>query len=74
VKGIPYHSIIGDRGKGGNRDRTKPVSTDGIVPYWSSHQDGAVSEVIIPSGHWSNQHPAGIAEAKRILRQHIGKQ
>jgi hypothetical protein len=71
VKTIPYHSVIGDRGKGGNRDGTRPQSTDGIVPYWSSHLDGAVSEVIVPSGHWSNQHPAGIAEVKRILHQHL---
>lgn len=73
AKGVPYHSIIGDRGKGGNLDRTKPVSTDGIVPYWSSHLDGAESELVIPSGHWSNQHPQGIAEVQRILHQHIGK-
>ena len=73
VPGIPYHSIIGDRGKGGNLDNTKPVSSDGVVPYWSSHIDGAQSEVIVPSGHWSNQHPAAIAEVRRILLQHIGK-
>ena len=73
VKGVPYNSIIGDRGKGGNLDRTPPVSTDGIVPYWSSHLDGAESEVIVPSGHWSNQHPAAIAEIKRILYKHLGK-
>src|SRR5262249_29725186 len=30
--GIPYHSIMGDRG----RDDT-PNSSDGVVPYWSSH-------------------------------------
>lgn len=72
AKGIPYHSIIGDRGKGGNPDRTKPVSTDGIVPYWSSHMEGAESEHVIPGGHWSNQHPQGIAEVRRILRQHVG--
>jgi hypothetical protein len=71
--GIPYHSIIGDRGKGGNKDHTKPVSSDGIVPYWSSHLDGAESELIIPSGHWTNQHPQGIAEVMRILRLHVGK-
>src|SRR6267154_4703915 len=29
---VPYHSIIGDRGKGDS-----PNSTDGVVPYWSSH-------------------------------------
>lgn len=69
-EGVPYHSLIGDRGKGGNLDRTKPESNDGIVPYWSSHLDGAASERIIPSGHWSHLHPAGMAEIKRILLQH----
>ncbi len=73
AKGIPYHSIIADRGKGGHLDRTKPESSDGIVPYWSSHLDGAVSEVIVPSDHWSNRSPEGIAEVRRILLQHIGK-
>lgn len=71
VKGIPYHSIIGDRGRGGNLDRTPPQSTDGIVPYWSSHIAGAESELIVPSHHWSNQHPMAIAEVNRILRQHL---
>lgn len=71
AKGIPYHSVLGDRGKGGNRDHTKPISSDGIVPYWSSHLDGAESEIIIPSGHWTNQHPQGIAEVKRILYLHL---
>lgn len=69
--GIPYHSIIGDRGKGGNLDRTKPQSTDGIVAYWSSHIDGAQSELIVPSHHWSNQHPMAIAEVQRILKLHL---
>jgi pimeloyl-ACP methyl ester carboxylesterase len=71
VKGVPYHSIIGDRGKGGNLDRTPPQSTDGIVPYWSSHIEGAQSELIVPSHHWSNQHPLAIAEVNRILRLHL---
>ncbi len=71
AKGIPYHSIIADRGKGGNLDHTPPVSTDGIVPYWSSHLDGAQSEVIVPSDHWSNRSPEGIAEIRRILLQHL---
>ena len=71
AKGIPYHSIIGDRGKGGNLDHTPPVSTDGIVPYWSSHIDGVQSELIVPSDHWSNRNPQGIAEARRILRANL---
>lgn len=69
--GIPYHSIIGDRGKGGNRDHTPPVSTDGLVPYWSSHIDGAASELVVPSGHWTNQDPQAIQEVGRILRGHL---
>lgn len=73
TKGIPFNSIIGDRGKGGNLNHTPPVSTDGIVPYWSSHLDGAESELIVPSGHWTNRNPEAIAEVRRILLKHLGK-
>lgn len=59
---VPYHSIIGDQGK-----NDSPESSDGIVPYWSSHLDGAVSEKIVPSGHGANEHRDGIAEIDRIL-------
>jgi len=69
--GVPYHSLIGDRGEGGFLDKTKPESSDGIVPYWSSHMDGAKSELVIPSGHWSHLHPLGMAEIKRILLEHL---
>jgi pimeloyl-ACP methyl ester carboxylesterase len=63
---IPYHSIIGDRGRGDT-----PDSSDGVVPYSSSHLAGAQSELIIPSGHRAHVHPRGIAELKRILRLHL---
>ena len=69
--GVPYHSIIGDRGKGGYLDHTKPESSDGFVPYWSSHMEGAESERVIPSAHWSHLHPLGMAEIKRILLKHL---
>ncbi len=65
--GIPYHSVMGDRGKGDT-----PDSSDGVVAYWSSHLEGAESERIVPSDHSSHQHPEGIAEARRILRLHAG--
>jgi hypothetical protein len=68
---VPYHSLIGDRGRGGFLDRTRPESSDGIVPYWSSHMDGARSERVIPSGHWSHLHPLGMSEIKRILVEHL---
>ena len=63
---VPYHSIIGDRGKGDS-----PNSTDGVVPYWSSHLDGAQSEVIVPGPHGACKLPETIAELDRILRLHV---
>lgn len=64
---VPYHSIIGDRGKGDS-----PNSTDGVVPYWSSHLDGAQSECIVPGPHGSCELPQTIAELDRILRLNVG--
>lgn len=63
---VPYHSIIGDRGRG-----SSPNSSDGVVPYWSSHLDGARSEKIVPSGHGANENPRGIEEIRRILRLNL---
>ena len=63
TKGIPYHSVIGDRGRGDS-----PNSSDGVVAYWSSHVDGAKSERIVPSGHGSPLNPQAIAEVHRILQ------
>jgi hypothetical protein len=70
--GVPYHTILGDRGKGGFLDHTQPQLTDGFVPYWSGHLAGARSEKIIPSNHWTHLHPLGMAEIKRILIEHLG--
>ncbi len=69
-KTVPYHAIVGDRGKGGNKDKTKPVSSDGLVPYWSSYLPEAKSEVIVPSGHSAHLHPQTVTEVQRILRLH----
>ena len=61
--GVPYNTIIGDRGRGDS-----PNSSDGVVPYWSSHMNGAESEDIVPSGHGAHQNPQAIAEVLRILK------
>ncbi len=63
--GIPHHTIAGDRGKG-----DAPKSSDGVVPYWSTHQPGAQSEKIVPSGHPAHQHPQTVEEVHRILTLH----
>jgi hypothetical protein len=60
--GIPYHTIEGDRGRG-----DLPNSSDGVVAYWSSHLEGARSELIVPSDHFAATKPETIAEVKRIL-------
>jgi len=61
--GIPYHSIMGDRGRGDT-----PNSSDGVVPYWSSHVDGAESELIVNSDHGAQFNPDAIREVERILK------
>ncbi len=64
--GIPYHTIAGDRGRGDS-----PDSSDGVVPYWSSHQPGAKSELIVPSHHGAHQTKEAIAEVDRILKLNL---
>ena len=52
---VPFHTIEGDRGRGDASN-----SSDGVVPYWSSHLDGAQSELIVPSlGSQSASQPQG---------------
>jgi hypothetical protein len=63
--GVGYNTIIGDRGRGDS-----PNSSDGVVPYWSSHMKGAESEHIVPSNHAAHQNPQAIAEVLRILKAH----
>lgn len=64
---IVYHSIIG------NQTNATDVSkmTDGIVPYWSSHLEGATSESIIQGGHSIHEKSETILELRRILRSHL---
>jgi pimeloyl-ACP methyl ester carboxylesterase len=62
--GVRLHSILGDRAPGGPRNR----SSDGVVPYASSHLLQAESEVIEPASHTGTlKRPETIAELVRIL-------
>jgi pimeloyl-ACP methyl ester carboxylesterase len=65
-KGITFHSIMGDKGHGDT-----PNSSDGVVPYWSSHIEPVESEIVIDSNHSVPNHPAAAAEIKRILLLHL---
>jgi alpha-beta hydrolase superfamily lysophospholipase len=59
---VPYHSVIGQRHPG-----PKEQGSDGVVPYGSSHLDGARSEVIVRSGHNVFSNPDAVRETIRIL-------
>lgn len=65
-KSITFHSVIGDRGKGDT-----PDSSDGVVPYWSSHVTPVASEKIVPSNHGVPDNPQAAEELKRILKLHL---
>lgn len=64
---IPYHSILGNQSNTPEYEKT----SDGIVPYWSSHLEGAVSETIIHGGHSIHEKPETILQLRRILREHL---
>lgn len=63
--GLPFYSIIA---------RTDPriplqQSSDGLVPYTSSHLAGAVSELVVTSGHSVQETPEAILELRRIMHE-----
>jgi hypothetical protein len=62
-----HHSIIGDRGRGDT-----PNSSDGVVPYSSSHLVSAQSEKIVPTGHDAMDNPQAVEEIRRILLLSLG--
>lgn len=64
---VRYHSIIGIYKPRG----TLAESSDGVVPYTSSHLAGAASEVVIPSWHSVQTKPAAVLELRRILHVHL---
>ncbi len=63
---VPFHSVIGNEKQAG-----VPGGTDGIVPYTSSHLEGAQSELIVKSGHSVEENLNAIREVRRILLQHL---
>lgn len=67
MPGLKYHSIIAQR----KPDVPLQQSDDGLVPYWSAHLDGAVSEKVIISGHSVQETPQAVLEIRRILREDL---
>jgi hypothetical protein len=69
-KRTTYHSIIGRA----NPKDPIPESSDKVVPYWSSHLEGAASEKIVNAKHTTITGNAdSIEEVRRILYLHVGR-
>lgn len=65
MRDVPTHSIIGDRGKGNT-----PNSSDGVVPYWSSHFPRG-TETIVPAGHSVQDVSETASDMIRVLAEHL---
>lgn len=63
---VRAHTIVGKVGSG-----PLESSSDGVVPYSSSHIDWAVSEHVVPATHFCLDHEQTIEELRRILREHL---
>lgn len=69
AKRVIYHSIIG---RADPKDTIKE-SSDEVVPYWSSHLDGAASEDVVHATHTTiTSNPEAMEAVRRILYLHIG--
>jgi pimeloyl-ACP methyl ester carboxylesterase len=63
---VQAHTIVGKVGNG-----PLEASSDGVVPYRSSHIDWAVSERVVPRSHACQDAPETIDELRRILELHL---
>ena len=65
VRNVPTYSIIGDRG-----DNDTPYSSDGVVPYWSSHIPWG-EETIVPSDHHVQDDKATAEYITEVLHAYL---
>ena len=65
--GVIAHSIIPVK----NQETRQEKWTDGVVKYQSAHIDGAASELIVNSGHSTQDEPETIEEVRRILIENL---
>ena len=63
---VPYHSIIANY-----KEADTPGGSDKVVPYESSHLQGAVSEMIVKDVHTCTDNPRVVWEVRRILLLHL---
>jgi len=66
---VPFHCIIGQKHAG-----AVETSSDGVVPYASSHLDGASSELAVRSGHGVCENPDAQRAVIRILHLELNRE
>jgi hypothetical protein len=66
---VPFHSIIGQ-----NHAGAVETSSDGVVPYTSSHLEGASSEILVRSGHSVCEKLDTQREVIRILHLELNRE
>ncbi len=75
-KNVTYHNIVGDY-EGVlnvvNRRSSQHKNSDGIVPYNSSHLEGAKSETVIKGGHDIHTNPKTILQLRKILHEQLNQ-
>ncbi len=67
VRNVPTHSIIGNDD---GADTPLTCSSDGVVPYWSSHISWG-SETVVPASHSVQSEPAAAEDLARALKEHL---
>ena len=67
VPGVTAHSIIAVK----NPKDPKEKWNDGVVEYKSAHIEPVASELVVNSGHSTQDHPETIEEVRRILLEHL---
>ena len=70
----PVYSIVGsDRALSCQDEKSCSQISDGVVPFFSAHQNKAVQEIIVPSRHNSYQSPQALDFLLQVLRQPAGE-
>ena len=67
AQAVSVHSIIAVN----NPEDPKEDWNDGVVAYSSAHLDGVASELIVHSGHSTQEVPQTIEEVRRILLENL---
>ena len=69
---VRYHSIIGNHTNTNQQgDAVGKTISDGIVPYTSSHLEGAASEIIVEGKHNTHENPKPSYSCVRFLHEHL---